>query len=283
MEKDKLKALGKILVEKTLEGMKSAAQRYGLLTDGKIDLRGCKVRFDHSGLDLRQFLLEGCDLSGSRLTNTTGQDVRFDRCILRKVRIDVDKGKKASFAKASFNGAVFDDSYLGPRTLDLSGTSYREAKMNEVTFMLGKLEEADFTGADLKDVYFRSAELRGASFRNATLTRVSFERAILERADFSDATFVQMDFWGEPDYDGAIVSDDLRYSFGVVRDPRRKIDALIARADSGPELTEALRRLRDRYAGFLAHPEVLLIGSEMQDAVPPHLFPSVLKALKNEP
>ena len=49
----KLKTLGQLLLEETQAGMKAAAERHGLVTGGRIDLRGAKIRFDHSDLDLR--------------------------------------------------------------------------------------------------------------------------------------------------------------------------------------------------------------------------------------
>ena len=282
MVSDKATILRILLGERTQDGMTAVAERHGLLTDGKIDLRGAKVRFNHSDLDLRNFLLEGCDLSGSRLTNCIGEGVSFASCTLKKADIYPAKGKKVSFRGASFAGAVIEHSEIGPRTLDLSGTSYRGAALTEVTFMLPKLEQADFTGARIRDCYFRRGILRGVSFRGATLTRVSFEHATLEGADFTDATFDQMDYWGEPNYEGAIISDDLRYRFGEVKEPGTRVDALIARGILGEEETDALRRLRDRYSDLLSYPEAMFIGHEMEDAVPPHLFGKILKALKDE-
>jgi hypothetical protein len=148
--------------------------------------------------------------------------------------------------------------------------------------MLPKLEHADMTGARISDCYFRRGILRGVSFRGAALTRVSFENASLEGADFTDATFDQMEFWGEPNYHGAIISDDLRYRYGEVKEPGRRVDTLIARGILGPEETEALRRLRTRYADLLSYPEAMLTGHELEDAVPPHLFGRILKALKDD-
>lgn len=262
--------------------MKAVAQRYGMLVDGKIDLRESATRFNHAGLDLREFLLEGSDLSGSRLTNCTGEAVCFDRCVFRKVWIGAEKAAKVSFRNASFVGAIFRDATLGPRTLDLSSTIYRNARLTEVNFRLGKLEGAEFGGAELENVYFRKALLAGCSFRNARLRRVSFEGADLRGADFTGAVFEQMDFWGEPNYEGAIITDELRYSFGLVTDPLRKVDLLIKRGELGPESTDALRNLRDRYTSFLSSPECMLIRHELEDVIPLHLFPLILKALKKE-
>lgn len=282
METDKRKALGKLLVEKTHQGMRAAALRYGLLSDDKIDLRGVKLRFNHFDLDLREFLLEGADLSGSTLTNCVGEGVSFRRCILKNVQLHAAKAKKISFRGASFDDALIDHADIGPRTLDLSQATFRGARLTEVTFMLPKLEGADFTGAQITDSYFRRGLLAGASFRSARLTCVSLEQAALEGADFTDATFERMEFWGEPNYEGAIISDELRFRYGEVKEPGPRVDALIARGVLGPEATEALRRLREQFPSLLSYPECMLIGFEVETAVPPHLFGTILKALKND-
>lgn len=283
-DKDASRAVGKILVETTTAAMKEVARQHGLLAaDGRIDLRGRRVKFRHTGLDLRDFALDGCDLSGSSFVNCNGEGASFRDCVLRKARIEAERAVKISFRGASFDGATIDDSYLGPRTVDLSGTSYRNATLTEVTFMLPRLVGADFSGAVLSDVYFRSGLLNDVSFRGATLTRVSFEQATLAGSDFTGATFRELEFWGEPDYEGVTIDDELRYQFGEVREPRRKVDALIESGELGEEATAAARAMRDAFADLLSYPEALLIGHEMKRVVPPHLFRTILKALKTMP
>jgi uncharacterized protein YjbI with pentapeptide repeats len=274
------KHVSKLLLEQTTEGMKGAAKRYDLLVDGKIDLRGSTVRFEHSGLDLREFLLEGCNLSGSQLVNCTGEGACFDRCTLRNVRIAAEKATKISFRNASFMGAHFNDASLGPRTMDLTGAVFRNARLTEVDFRLGRLEGADFSGAHLVDVYFRQALLAGCLFRGATLRAVSFEKTELRGVDFTGAVFDQMEHWGEPNWEGAIISDELRYSYGIVSNLGSRVALLIQTGELGPEATDALRALRDRYPSICATPESMLIKHELEDVIPPEIFPAVLKALK---
>lgn len=277
-----MRSLGRVLIEKTQAGMLAAAERHGLLVEGKIDLRGRRVKFEHTDLDLSAFLLEGADLTGSLLTNCSGEKVSLRACKLKNVRIECVKARKTSFLGASFDEALLESVYLGPRTLDLSKTSYRGARLTDVTFMLARLPEADFTGARLTDCSFRRGILDGASFRGATLTRVSLEEATLVGADFTDAELHRMDQWEEPNYQGAIISDELRYQFGVVRDPARRVDALIESRALGAEATEGLQRLKAQFSDLLSYPECLLIGRELEEAIPPHLFAGILKALKDD-
>lgn len=284
MRRSDREVVGGILAETSLPAMKEVARRHGLLTgEGRIDLRARKVRFRHASLDLREFLLDGCDLSGSHLVNCNGEDASFRGCILERVHIEAVKATKVSFRNANFDGARLSDAYLGPRTCDLTSSSYRAANLTNVTFMLPRLEAADFSEAVLADVYFRSGRLAGTSFRGARLTRVSFEQASLVGADFTGATFDQMALWGEPDYEGAVIEDRLRYRFGLVKQPRRRVDALIASGALGDEATAALCRLRDEFAELLSHPEAMLIDDELRSAVASDLFPTILRALKAVP
>jgi len=279
---DRHKVVGKILAAREMNEMQQIAERYGILVDSKIDLRSSRCRFNHSGLDLREFLLESSDLSGSTLTDCNAEGVSFDRCTLKHVSIIAGKGKKASFRSASFREALLDDVTLGPRTLDLSATDFRKAKLTNVTFMMGKLHDSDFSEAWLADVLFRSAELNDARFCGTSLTRVSFEKATLAGADFSDARFNHMEQWGEPDFSGARISDDLKYRFGIVREPLRRIAALSSNGSFSAEEVVVLRRFLERNRTFLSNREIMLIGSEYSDEIDPQLFIKMMKALKDE-
>lgn len=279
---EKRKAIGKLLMERTTDQMQAVAERYGMITQGKIDLRGETLRFNHSGIDLRCFLIDACDLSGSVLTNVVAEGVSFSGCVLKRVRIVAEKGQRASFRDASFSNALLQEAVLGPRTLDLAGSSYRNAKLTNVAFNMGKLNDANFENAELADVYFRSAELNRASFRDARLTRVSFERAMLEGADFGGARFAQMEQWGEPNFDGAIIEDDLRYRYGIVTDPLKRLDALIENDAFGPDEVEIVRSFREKHREFLSNSQVMLIASEYEGEIETPLFVKMLKALKKD-
>lgn len=264
------------------DGYKRMAAEGGYLLDGKVDLRGRRLAAPQDGLDLREFVLEDMTVA-TRLTSCVGEGVSFRRSRFVKADVQAAKGEKVSFRGACFDGCDLSDTRFGPRTLDLSGTSWRGATFDDVEFSMPRLVGADFTGAVLRDVTFRHGILHDASFRDATLVCVSFEQAELRGADFTGATFERMDFWGEPDWSGVTIADELRYQFGELPEPARRVDALIARADTPPALREAAERVRERYADLLSYPVCMLIGREMTDAVPAALFPALLKALKQQP
>jgi len=195
----KQKALGKLIMGQSTGEMLDTAERYRLLFDGRIDLRGTTLCFNHSGLDLRRFILEHANLSGSRLVNCCGEGVSFRGCVLNHVWIAADPGEKVSFANACFDESVWYETTIGPRTLDLRNTTFRGAKLTEVTFRMARLNNACFADADLEDVYFRSGILHSVDFSGSRCCRVSFEKADLEGASFRDVRAEQMEFWGHRD------------------------------------------------------------------------------------
>jgi uncharacterized protein YjbI with pentapeptide repeats len=195
----RLRAIGRVLAEQTTESMVASATKHQLLVDDRIDLRGATIRFQHTGLDLRRFAMDGANLGASRLINCAGAGVSFRECTLHGAWIAAGPGVKVSFAGACFEGAMLTDVTFGPRTLDLRGVSFRRARLKDVTFRMGLLEGAVFSAANLEDVYFRSGQLQGVDFSDARLCRVSFEKADINGISLLGAKLEQMDFWGHQD------------------------------------------------------------------------------------
>ena len=275
------KILGKLVVAKTTEEMLSIAANHRFLVDEKIDLRSVKIRFDHEGLDLSKFHFCAADLSGSKLKNCNALRGSFVDCRLNRVRITAEGGVRCSFSGCAFDGATIAQSYLGPRTLDLSGSTFRAANIIGTTFMLASLGGADFSDACLSDVMLRGADLSGVSFRGAKLEKVCLEKADLKGADFTGATFVEMEQWGEPDFTEATISDDLKYQYGIVADPVQKLDHIINSNQFSEAELEEVRRFQDSIFDFASSSqEVMLIGAEYQGVISMPLFIRLMKLMK---
>lgn len=278
---DDRRLLARLLVAKTTDEWVAVAGKHNLLREGLVDLTGRRLQFNHRDLDLRRFRLEGADLSGSILINPQAEGVSFHRCVLRKVKLTAEPGRRGCLRSAVFDHAQIEDADIGPRTLDLSGASFRDAQLVRVTFRMGALTGAYFDRASLIDVTLRSANLVGASFREATLERTSFEKAVLKGADFTGAEFREMETWGEPDYVDAIISDELRYRFGIVRYPVERLEAVLGSGRWSETERRAIGCLIERVRAFAADaPEAMLIQDEYRDVIPPELFRRVLKAAK---
>ncbi len=275
------KNVARLLLSKTRDEFLHAGQRHGLIVDGKIDVRGEAVRFEHTDLDLSIFLFEETRFGTSRFTNCSAERVSFRRCLFREVRFECKGTQKRSFANCDFSGSVLRDCYFGPATLNLAGASFESADLRDVTFMLGRLAGARFKDAKLKDVALRSAVLHRADFRGATLDRTSLEKADLRDADFTDAIFHQMDFWGEPDYTGATIADELRYRFGIVTQPYQRLQQLLNRNVLTESDDQTARTLLDRIPSFKGVPEGMINYDELGAGIELASFVRVLKALKN--
>lgn len=276
------KVVARLLLSRTRDEFLAAGKRHGLIVDGKIDVRGEAVRFEHTDLDLSMFLFEETRFGASRFTNCAAAGVSFRRCTFRDVRFECTGTQKRSFANCNFAGSVFRDCYLGPATLDLAGASFESADLRDVTFMLGRLSGASFRNATLEDVALRSAVLHHADFRGATLHRTSLEKADLRDADFGNATFRQMDFWGEPDYTGARIADELRYRFGVVEHPYERLQQLLNRGLVAEPDDRTARTLLDRIPSFAGVPEGMINYDEVGSGIELTSFVRVLKALKDD-
>lgn len=205
----------------------------------------------------------------------------FEHCTFRNVRFEAAKASRASLAGSRFLDCSFESCYFGPATLDLRNTAFLASSLKHVVFMLGKLAASDFSDSHLKDVAFRSADLTGSSFRRTKLTRVSFERATLQQADFTDCTLVQGDFWGEPPWDGAIVDDDIRYSFAIIEAPLQRIEQLLSAATYSVAERERFVALREwLLRTFSGVSVVMLHHRELRQLFDKATFVWLLKQLK---
>jgi hypothetical protein len=92
-----------------------------------------------------------------------------------------------------------------------------------------------------------------------------------------------MEWWGDPDYTGAIISDELRYRHGVVENPLPKRDRFLALQDLSPSERAGVQRLRDQIAASIGPSNSALLEENGQDALEPELFRRVLKFLKTPP
>jgi uncharacterized protein YjbI with pentapeptide repeats len=282
MTKSKQQVVGKLLALRATEEMRDYARKHDLLTEGRIDLRGERVRFSHSDLDLTRFLLAGANLSDSELLNCNGEGVSFEGCVLKKVTIEAKRPR--SFVGADFSRCEIHDSSFGRATLDLSRSVFRGAVLKGVEFILGRLGGASFEDARLSDTLLRRSVLDQASFRGAVLKRVSFERASLQGTDFREAHFDQMEHWGEPNFDGAVIADDLRYRYGIVGEPLRRLDLVLDGGEFSTAERQALKAFRSAVADFVGNGRpVMLIASEFAHVIPEELFVRVLKQMKSVP
>lgn len=222
----------------------------------------------------------GENFKEQRVVNAAGVR-RFERCTFVDIRFEMSPGQKGSLAGSEFAECSFRRCYFGPATLDLSRTSFRGSDLRDVEFMLGRLSHSSFAEARLRNVTFRSARLLSASFQGATLQRVSFERATLTGADFMDVRLLNGDFWGEPPWHDALVPDEVRYSFGIVRDLLARLDQALASDLFSADERSRIQAIRDWVGEWDPKgPEAMLLYREVSHLVDLPLFVRLLKHLK---
>jgi hypothetical protein len=107
--------------------------------------------------DLRDALVDGCNLRGASLESVQASGSSFTR---------------ADLTLAQLRGSDF-------RSANLSEALLTDANLCGANFERAALDDADLIGAELAGASFRSAGLRGANLRDAHL----------DGADFSDARF----------------------------------------------------------------------------------------------
>ena len=91
--------------------------------------------------------------------------------------------EKADFFQANLSGASF-------RNAKLSGAKFYEALLLKTVFKKADLQNANFSFATLQDTDFRGANLRGAKFDDAVIRNVDFSNADITDASFKNTTGV---------------------------------------------------------------------------------------------
>jgi len=169
-----------------------------------------------SGLrELETFNFYGLDLSfayseDTRLLGISMQGAQLSYATFARAQIVESDFGGGALENARFDGArierstfdVLDTSnakgpYGGPEVFNptfLSGASFKDTFMRDVTFVGATAVTADFDRATLLNVSMAGAILGGATFRDAVLLNVDFTEAGLQSVDFDGAFVLREDF-----------------------------------------------------------------------------------------
>ena len=137
--------------------------------------------------DFQKILADG--LRHAPLSCTQNGD--FQRANLSKAYLGAEDAEassainmeKADFYQANLSGASF-------RNAKLSGAKFYEALLLKTVFRKADLQNANFGFATLQDTDFRGANLRGAKFDDAVIRNVDFSNADITGASFLNTTGV---------------------------------------------------------------------------------------------
>lgn len=114
---------------------------------------GYVIMANFSGGVLRQSSLENMIIRDSRFESVLAREVKFGRTrfessSLSDWRLDRGDFTEADFSQVSING-------------EITNSTFKKAKMRDVSFGLATLTDVDFTDASIRDVHFDGARLNG--------------------------------------------------------------------------------------------------------------------------
>jgi uncharacterized protein YjbI with pentapeptide repeats len=97
---------------------------------------------------------------------------------------------------ANFSGAWMPDASFGPvgagSTLDMRGTNFRDAYMEDANFYRAILTNVNFTKTRLSRAMFIDSDLTLARFEGAMLARARFISSVIKRTNFKNAITSKM-------------------------------------------------------------------------------------------
>lgn len=126
-----------------------------------VEPRLANVRID--GGDLGEARLVHLTLDDSELLRLGAANVKAERAVLRRVRIEGARLTGTTFEQAEFADVRIEDTRL-------DYVSFNRARLADVVFARCNMSEVDFTGARLLRVRFEGCNLTGAEFQDASLT-----------------------------------------------------------------------------------------------------------------
>jgi uncharacterized protein YjbI with pentapeptide repeats len=146
------------------------------------DIRVCSaslVKVDAGSGRVRRVHLKDVDLGESKLRAVEFVDVIAER-------IDAANG---DWGGAQLRRTLFSDARL-------TGLSFAEARIEDVSFKACKLDYANFRHSEIERVSFEDCVLTGADFQGSRIKATVFSRCQLVEADFSNAALSLVDLRG---------------------------------------------------------------------------------------
>ena len=144
---------------------------------------------------------------------TAPQSSAYDRDIHIADTAELQLMTKDNVADTAVNysGAILNNDAVFP-FVDLSGSDFTEAELNESVFTHAILVDTDFTNAYGQATNFASAEVSGSDFTESRFISSTFDNADLYGTNFSDATITYSSFSGTTLTEANLTDASARYA-----------------------------------------------------------------------
>lgn len=159
-----------------------------------IQLTGLDAHFELEDVRIGSASLLEVDAGSGHVERVHLKDVDLGESKLRGVEFVDVIAERVDAANGEWGGAqvrrtLFSDARL-------TGLSFAEARIQEVSFKACKLDYANFRHSEIERVSFEDCVLTGADFQGASIKATVFSRCQLVEADFSKADMSLVDLRG---------------------------------------------------------------------------------------
>jgi uncharacterized protein YjbI with pentapeptide repeats len=159
-----------------------------------VQLAGLDARFELEDVRVCSASLAKVDAGSGRVGRAHLQDVDLVESKLRGVELLDVIAERIDAANGDWGGAQLRRTLFSEARL--TGLSFAEARIQEVSFKACKLDYANFRHSEIERVSFEDCVLTGADFQGASIKATVFSRCQLVEADFSKAALSLVDLRG---------------------------------------------------------------------------------------
>ncbi|MFZ1153354.1 MAG: pentapeptide repeat-containing protein [Solirubrobacteraceae bacterium] len=159
-----------------------------------IDVDRLEARFELEDVQVFSASLVKVDAGSGRVGRVHLKDVDLSESKLRGAQLIDVLGERVNAANGDWGGAQIRRTLFSDARL--TGLSFAEARMEDVSFKGCRLDYANFRHSAIEQVSFEDCVLTGADFQGARINATLFSGCQLQEADFSKADLSLVDLRG---------------------------------------------------------------------------------------
>lgn len=159
-----------------------------------VEVDGLDARFELEDVRVCSASLVKVDAGSGRVRRAHLKDVDLGESKLRAVEFLDVVAERIDAANGDWGGAQLRRTRFTDARL--TGLSFAEARIEEVSFKACRLDYANFRHSEIERVSFEDCVLTGADFQGASIKATVFSRCQVLEADFSKADLALVDLRG---------------------------------------------------------------------------------------